>query len=325
MIYDIIPVNNYTGNSSNKRFDFNFYIENISQLRVSLFDENNIKTTLVHGLDYTINEVKNANGSYITFPIESSSYSVLNENQKLSLELTLPISQETQYNNSSLLNLTALEYSFDYLTRLIQILARKLDLCVRIEECSAHTPNELMEQFNDQVKLVNNQALITDENLTKINNIYGKIIELNNSIQEAANLNNEKLLKIDAFEQDLADGLDTINTVKTQKANIDLNNCTRPYVIEAQQEDFSGYRLWSDKFLEQWGWVETKDNVWSTVTLIKPYRDTFYNIALSPSPLPTFNGVMCAYSTSRTPESFKARVNNYEATACYWSCRGYME
>lgn len=318
MIYDIIPVNNYTGNSSNKRFDFNFYIENASQLKVSFFDENDIKSTLVYGLDYSINELKNANGSYITFPLENSNYGILNENQKLSLELTLPISQETQYNNSSLLNLTALEYSFDYLTRLIQILARKLDLCVRIEECSAQTPNELMEQFNEQVKLVNNQALITNENLTKINNIYGKIIELNNLIQSNVDLNNEKFLKIDTLENNL-------NNLTTQKADTDLNNCTRPYVIETEQENFSGYRLWSDKFLEQWGWVETKDNVWSTVTLIKPYRDTYYNISLCPAPLPTFSGVMCAYSTSRTPESFKARVNNNEATACYWSCRGYIE
>ena len=32
------------------------------------------------------------------------------------------------------MNLSSLEYSFDYLTRLVQILKRKLSLCVKVEE-----------------------------------------------------------------------------------------------------------------------------------------------------------------------------------------------
>lgn len=73
MIYDILPVNNYKGNNSSTEFEFDFYIENADQLSVYLFDKNNIKYLLKNELDYSINEVQNENGSYITFPLETSS------------------------------------------------------------------------------------------------------------------------------------------------------------------------------------------------------------------------------------------------------------
>ena len=69
MIYDISPVNNHKGNGTNKIFDFDFYIENENQLKVYFYNENNIKEELKNNFDYTINEFKNNNGSYITYPI----------------------------------------------------------------------------------------------------------------------------------------------------------------------------------------------------------------------------------------------------------------
>lgn len=187
LIYDILPVNNYQGNGVCDKFDFDFYIEDKSQLKVCFFDENSIKTELINDLDYTINEVGNKNGSYIVFPIETSNYNVLKENQKISLELSLPAQQLTQYNNSSLLNLSALEYSFDYLTRLIQILKRKLELCVKVEEISDNTPQELMDNLSNQANIAQQKAqeasgyaqIVSDIK----NEMDGKIFQFNNDIE----------------------------------------------------------------------------------------------------------------------------------------------
>ena len=155
LIYDILPVNNYQGNGSSIVFDFDFYIDNASQLKVYLFDTDGTKRLLQNEVDYSLEGEKNHNGGFITFPLEDSNYAILSDGQKLSLELDIPVSQETQYNNSSLLNLETLEYSFDYLTRLIQILKRKLSLCVKVEECSENTPEEL-------IKLINEANISTD-------------------------------------------------------------------------------------------------------------------------------------------------------------------
>ncbi len=206
MIYDILPINNYKGNNSSTTFDFDFYIDNKNQLNVYHFDENKIKRLLKLDIDYSINEIKNKNGSYITFPLEGSEFSLLNEKENLSLELTLPISQETQYNNSSLLNLEVLEYSFDYLTRLIQILSRKLDLCVKVEECSEITPKEIIDDVNEKAIAVNNA-------LTTILNSKEEIEVCNSNIQSI----NKKITSY-------SEKFDKIDTLETTKSNVDLSN-----------------------------------------------------------------------------------------------------
>ena len=140
MIYDVLPVNNYTGNNSTTMFDFNFYIENENQLKVYIINSDDTVNELVYGKDYSINEFGNENGSYITFPLESSTYSVLADNQNISINLYLPILQQTQYENSSLLNLNSLEYSLDYLTRLSKVQEKVKDKIMIIPRVYTNKP-----------------------------------------------------------------------------------------------------------------------------------------------------------------------------------------
>ena len=151
MIYDILPVNNYKGNSSNKVFDFNFYVENENQLSVSLITQNGDIEALKYNIDYSVSEFKNKNGGFVTYPLENSKRQILNEDETLSLSLVLPFSQETQFNNSSSLNLDSLEYSLDYLTRLIQIVSRKTELCIKTIEGSSITPEELIKDIYQKI------------------------------------------------------------------------------------------------------------------------------------------------------------------------------
>ncbi|MBQ2983399.1 MAG: hypothetical protein IJD57_01195 [Candidatus Gastranaerophilales bacterium] len=205
MIYETLPTNSYCGNSSCKTFDFDFYIENENQLKVYLIDENEIKKELKYKEDYSINEFKNKSGSYIIFPIENSSYETLNENQRISLELNLEISQEVQYNNSSLLNLETLEYSLDYLTRLIQILNRKISLCLKVEEGLKATPEELLnsikeskntcienktlaQKYTDEAKKSSQEA---QEKLTQIEKYTEEITPEKYTLNDLTNLSTE--------------------------------------------------------------------------------------------------------------------------------------
>lgn len=196
MIYDILPVNNYSGNNSTTEFEFNFYIDNEEQIAVYHFDKNGIETLLKNGIDYSVNEIKNKNGSYITFPLNSSNYSILDNNEKISIELTLPISQETQFNNSSLLNLETLEYCFDYLTRLIQIISRKVARCVKVSECSTTTPDDLINEINDIAKTASDALSDIEEKNKEIEKYASQIDEINENISQ----NQEKFNKIDELE-----------------------------------------------------------------------------------------------------------------------------
>ena len=76
-VSSIEPVNNYAGNNSATKFDFDFFIENENELLVQHTNKAGYQTTLKLNTDYTINEIGSENGSYIIFPIDGSDYDVL--------------------------------------------------------------------------------------------------------------------------------------------------------------------------------------------------------------------------------------------------------
>ena len=123
MISEIEPYNSYTGDGETTQFDFDFPIENNSQLVVTHTSADGSQNVLEYGVDYSI---ENEYGHYITFPLEDSAYSILSAQESILLELSVPISQETEYSASSSINLNSVEYSFDKLTKIAQILAAHL-------------------------------------------------------------------------------------------------------------------------------------------------------------------------------------------------------
>lgn len=184
MIYETLPVNCYKGNSNATTFDFDFYIENKNQLKVTLLNKDNTREVLNLDTDYSISEIKNKNGSNITYPLETSRHEVLKEDETILLELNLPICQEVQYNNSSLLNLETLEYSLDYLTRLIQILNRKIALCLKVEENINATPDSLLEGIQTSLNSCQNFAQQSNSYKNEAQNALGEVTSLKSSIEE---------------------------------------------------------------------------------------------------------------------------------------------
>ena len=134
MIPEINPYNNYRGDSVATKFDYDFLIQDASQLIVQKITEDDVAINLVNNVDYEIKEIGNVNGGYINFPLASSEHSILTEKETISLQLTLPFEQESEYGQSSMLNLGSLEFSLDYLTRLCQILKRQMERSVKANE-----------------------------------------------------------------------------------------------------------------------------------------------------------------------------------------------
>lgn len=63
------------------------------------------------------------------------------------------------------------------------------------------------------------------------------------------------------------------------KLNKDHSNDEKPYIVETYVNGTSGYNLYSNNYCEQWGVATT-----TTVMLLKPYRDTSYNISMTQMP-----------------------------------------
>lgn len=60
------------------------------------------------------------------------------------------------------------------------------------------------------------------------------------------------------------------------KVDIDLNNCTKPYITETYVNGTSWYRVYSDGWCEQGGQIIGTTS--GTLTYLKPYQDTNYTI-----------------------------------------------
>lgn len=153
------PVSNWWGNNSATEFPFNFYIEKESELLVEHTDLNGVKSTLENGVDYSIHEVGNKEGSYITFPLAGSRYKTLawdtstDKKELLTLALTLPIEQSAEYEDSGDLSKKNLELSFDYAIRLIQILNRTISRAVKVNEGDETTPDQLIKSLNESKRI----------------------------------------------------------------------------------------------------------------------------------------------------------------------------
>ena len=188
MIPEIMPYNNYTGDGAATQFDFDFYIEDGSQLVVQHTAADGTITTLTQDTDYSIHEVGNKNGSYITFPLPASSYSVLASDEAISLQLTLPIEQESEYGTSSELDLESLEYSLDYLTRIAQIQSRQLERAIKVQEASDIDTDELSVDLTIVAGIKDEIANVAG-NKTNINTVSGNTTNINTVAGSIANVN----------------------------------------------------------------------------------------------------------------------------------------
>lgn len=258
-VSSIIPVNNYAGNGSTTIFDFDFLIESSEELLVTYINENGEIKVLNEGVDYSVNEIGNESGSYIVFPLEQSSYKVLKPSEVISLSLNLEIKQESEFENSSNLNLKVLEWTFDYIVRLIQMINRKVDRSVKTYEGSDVSPDELIENLiqakNDAEKFsIKAQECSdnTEEKLLEIQNIYTEatteieklhsdsindiqsdltaaLVNISNAKVDAVSACEQEVEKAKEYSEETLSSLDEVRDVleiANNRADTDLSNIT---------------------------------------------------------------------------------------------------
>ena len=124
-----------------------------------------------------------------------------------------------------------------------------------------------------------------------------------------------------------------LQAVDSSKADTALSNVLAniDYVVESQvNADGSWYRKYKSGWLEQGGLVTVSGTVGATVTLLKPFANTAYNIQLT---LQTTNAVgylgataqSISIANSKTTTSFgvqTAGIQNYEINGISWCAEG---
>lgn len=212
-----IPVSNCWGNNSAREFPFNFFIEKESELLVEHTNLNGVKSILENGVDYSIHEVGNKEGSYITFPLADSRYNTLawdtssDKKELLTISLNLPIEQSAEFENSGDLSKKNLELSFDYAIRLIQILSRTISRAVKVKEGDEATPDQLIESLNDSKRVATEAANLAtskaEESLNNANTAKEKADIATAKTQEVTETYNNAMADIQKDWQDAIDGI----------------------------------------------------------------------------------------------------------------------
>lgn len=298
-----IPVSNCWGNNSAREFPFNFFIEKESELLVEHTNLNGVKSILENGVDYSIQEVGNKEGSYITFPLADSRYDTLawdtssDKKELLTISLNLPIEQSAEFENSGDLSKKNLELSFDYAIRLIQILSRTISRAVKVKEGDEATPDQLIESLNDSKRVAIEAANLAtskaDESLNNANTAKEKADIATAKTQEVTETYNNAMADIQKDWQDAIDGIaekqtqaeTSITALKTSAkltitngmADITANKEQSMSAIDENRET-SLAEIESAKSSAVSSVNETKNNA---VTTVKQTGDEEYNKIIS--------------------------------------------
>ncbi len=220
------PYNNWQGDNSTTKFDFDFLVENQSQLLVFVTAADKTVRQLTYETDYTITGFGNNNGGYITYPINEENDKLQND-ETITLQLVLPITQQSEYGTSSELNPKDIEHSLDYLTRIAQIQNRQLERSVKVAEGSGIDTGKLVNSVNaiyeniDVINAVNNNKTninVAVANETNINIVANSIENVNTVGNDIANVN--AVASNETNINAVNDNATNINTVANSIGNV---------------------------------------------------------------------------------------------------------
>lgn len=90
----------------------------------------------------------------------------------------------------------------------------------------------------------------------------------------------EYLVIATSTKTDIEVDIDEIATDLNGKADVDLSNCTKPHIVETYVNGTSWYRVYSDGWCEQGGYIVGAVNTATTVNLLKSMPNTEYVLVI---------------------------------------------
>ena len=261
----------YTGNGVATEFaiPFSFLEQGHIKVRQKLGDIQTERT------DW---EIRAGNLVFQTAPETGAEIAVIRE---------VPLTQETDYRENEILPAETLERDFDKLTMQVQQLKEQIDRAVTVDVFDDTQAASLIPSIRQAVSDCQTAVATTAANAqTATARADAATVSATNAATSETN---------------------TAAMLGT-KADVDLSNCSRPYVTETYKSDTGWYRVWSD------GWIEQGGNQYGNgmayvlthyVSFLKPFPQklatlslafggyssaTAYNAGIAPETIPSLSG-----------------------------------
>lgn len=236
--------------------------------------------------------VQNGNLIFETAPANGAQIVILRE---------VPFTQETDYRENEILAAETLERNFDNLTMQVQQLKEQADRAVTVDIFDNTQASELLPSIRTSVS---NAASYAQTASKKADDAQQASATATAQAVIATNKANEAA------------------SVLSNKAEKDLSNCTRPYIVETYRSGTEWYRVWSDGWKEQGGRLQINASTYIDITFLKAFTDRSYMLSFSHSVAGT-GGQAESYAQQSTSTYF--RLGNSCGNSQYftWSACGY--
>jgi hypothetical protein len=132
----------YAGNGSATEFPTTFKFLNDEHVVCVLTNTDGEDTTLELDTDYSVSGAGDDEGGTVTFPAESSEYSTLASGETLTIYRDVPLTQETDWENSDEIDVEEIEAADDKLTMICQQLDAKVSRAIKVPVSSSLTDVE---------------------------------------------------------------------------------------------------------------------------------------------------------------------------------------
>ncbi len=129
-------VERYVGDGTQTAWPITFPFFKGEDVKACIVNSAGEQVNLVYGSEYTVTKSTGSIGGTLNY--------ALSNNQDLTIWLSLPVTQETDFYNTGPLNAETLESSFDRLTLIAQQLQEASDRSVKVATSSTETPEQLM-------------------------------------------------------------------------------------------------------------------------------------------------------------------------------------
>lgn len=132
-------IERYVGDGSQSVWPITFPFFDSEDVKACIVDSSGTQVDLTYGTDYTVTSTTDSIGGSLQYNLA--------DGQELTIWLSLPYIQETDFYNTGPLNAEVLEDAFDRLTLMAQQLQAESDRAVKVSTSSTETPDELLDML----------------------------------------------------------------------------------------------------------------------------------------------------------------------------------
>lgn len=230
----------YTGNGDATSFAIPFPFLERGHLRAYQL-LNNVQTQRT---DWTLS---GGNMVFETAPADGAQIVIMRE---------VPLTQETDYRENEILPAETLERDFDKLTMQVQQLKEQAERAVTVDIFDDTDTASLIPSIRQAVSDCSGYAA---------------------TAEQKAGIAADKAELATQKAQVATDKAAEASNTLSSKANTDLSNCTRPYITETYHNGTEWYRVWSDGWIEQGGYLQANTDLQVFVhTFLKPFSSMNY-------------------------------------------------